>query len=88
MKERTEAKRLIEEYGADLLDMSHPGVAMMDVNVWSPVGSMWKATGCHSLTAYNYTDARAGWTWLLNELRTGMEPCDNKECETCNDVQA
>jgi hypothetical protein len=81
---RQAALRLLDEYGADVQDMSGPGELLL--SVWSPTGLVWRSTGGHSLSVSYHTDRPAGWRWLLGELRQGVEPCDNDDCETCHEA--
>lgn len=82
MSHRTECLRLMREHRADVQDLSRPGV--IDLNLWSPVGFMWAATDCHSLTVRDTVVLR-GWRSLAEDLRSGLVPCDNAECETCEE---
>lgn len=82
---KAECLRLARIYSADLADMSG-GKFAMEVNVWAPSGWAWCATGSHELIVYNYADVTAGWTALLADLGTGLVPCAQPDCETCEEA--
>jgi hypothetical protein len=82
---RQEVLTLLERYGADVLNRNEPLV--FDMDAWSPAGVVWVATGCHSLTCYSVNDTDYGWRSLRDDLRYGVAPCTNAECETCHKDQ-
>ena len=79
---KQQAERILEEVGADVLDMSNHGQLVL--SCWTPVGVAWKATGCHNLAIHFYDDRPAGWRALLEDLKAGTEPCTNDSCDTCD----
>lgn len=81
MTPRQECLAIIERIGADVLDNNEPHV--LNLNLWSPPGVIWTATGCHALVAYDYGSRPLGWKSLLRDLRLGVEPCTTPNCEGC-----
>jgi hypothetical protein len=76
---------LIAEHQADL-SIREDTRWKVDVNVWSPVGVVWRATGCHSLSTYSVNDRLYAWASLLADLELGDDVCDTDDCETCQGV--
>lgn len=83
MTPKQEALTLISQYGAELQDLSRDRFGL-DVNVWLPAGLVWEASACHVISVCFYTDRPAGWRALLQDLRAGVTPCCQSDCETCH----
>jgi len=81
MSARQQCLALIAEHNADLIEQESWVGHTLDV--WLPAGLAWRTTGCHSLVVREETRP-AVWRELLAELREGVEPCDNTECDTCH----
>jgi hypothetical protein len=86
-KPRT-AKQKVERFMADnnidfIADRSVEGI---DLDSWSPPGTVWAATGCHTLRIRFWTDVPAAWKAMWNDVQYGLEPCPNAgNCEGCGD---
>jgi hypothetical protein len=80
---RQEVLRRAQAIGVDVLDNSPRGG--LDVNLWTPPGIVWRATGGHSLTVCFYTNRAAGWRVLLEDVQLGTDPCGDPDCETCEE---
>lgn len=51
-----------------------------------PDGSVWNATGAHTINVAIYTDRPYGWACLIQDMRAGIEVCpDGDGCEWCTD---
>lgn len=55
-----------------------------DVDMWSPAGKVFAATGCHSAVT-NLMGVTAGETYAaaMEDLEAGLLPCEIEECENC-----
>jgi hypothetical protein len=80
---RQRCLRLIEEYGGDFQEWDSDG---LEGDVWSPKGVVWAATDCHTIAVSFYTDRPAGWKALLEDLEQGVVPCEQPDCDTCEDA--
>lgn len=78
---RQEALALIAQYRADFNDWG--GHDELCGDVWSPFGIVWKATGSHCIALNYKTNRPAGWRFLVEDLRAGVEPCTTPACEGC-----
>lgn len=79
---RQTALKLITQHGAEFDDYAERGLVGC---VIAPAGVRFKATDCHTI-ALNYRTNRAeGWLGLLKDLRAGVEPCDARDCEICEE---
>ena len=83
MSARQDVLAAVDALGLDIEDSSGPGELL--VSLWSPAGTAFAATGCHSLSVVYYSDRPAGWADLAADLRAGLEACTDDECDTCND---
>lgn len=50
-----------------------------------PAGSVWEATGCHSIAVNFYSDRPAGWRSLMADAGQGIRPCDLPGCDICEE---
>jgi len=77
---RQTAMSLLARYGAtdDFIDNG------TYLDAWSPRGTVWGASGNHSLVVAG-TDRAEMWRALVQDLRHGVEPCETVDCEGCED---
>lgn len=50
-----------------------------------PAGTVWEATGAHTIAVHYYSDRPAGWRTLLQDVQQGTRPCDLQQCDICED---
>lgn len=68
------------EHDVDVSDRDSVG---LDVNLWSPPGVAWFATGGHSLSGFDATDRARGWAELWSDVSAGLVRCELPGCEFC-----
>lgn len=51
-----------------------------------PAGTVWAATGCHSIAVQYYSDRPAGWRQLAQDVGMGTYPCDLPDCDVCQEL--
>lgn len=59
------------------------------IYVWSPPGKVWVSTHCHVICR-QFCNGSESWkpdayAELIEEMRDGLEQCENEECEHCNE---
>jgi hypothetical protein len=56
------------------------------LTVWTPPGTAWTATGCHSVsTGFRGAPRAQLWASLLADVRQGVQPCTQADCDGCED---
>lgn len=70
---------------ATTLGVTDIEVSPREVDAWSPKGFVFAATGGHSLVVSRWDDdtARDMYRSAIRDLRLGLEPCGDPECEEC-----
>lgn len=56
---------------------------MFTIEAMSKAGTVFVASGCHSLVVRGMTAAE-GWPAMLADLRLGVEACEDPRCEVCD----
>lgn len=82
---RQEAVTLLDRYcGPEADDRWTAGTTGygFEVEGWSRPGTVFAATGVHTLVVSGMTAAEA-WREALAELRDGIQDCTEKDCEGC-----
>lgn len=81
---QTARQEVLEFISVNSVDMEDNSTAKeLDLNLWSPAGKVWSATGCHTLSVHFWNDKPAGWKYLLEDVRLGLEDCEILDCEGC-----
>jgi hypothetical protein len=81
MTARQQVLVLIAQLGADWQENDVDGG--LDGDAWLPTGTVWIATGGHSLVVSYMSDRPAAWKALLADMQQGTEPCVLISCDTC-----
>ncbi len=80
---RADAVKLAASLGATV-EVEEGSAAILRAIV--PDGSVWNATGAHTINVAIYTDRPYGWGCLVKDMSAGLSTCpDGAECEWCND---
>lgn len=63
-----------------------------DFHVDAPRGFVWKASGCHCLTAPHANEQGQSWKReayddLIDRMKMGLEPCGDADCQICNEEE-
>ncbi len=86
MKTRKQVFDLAKKLNIDILHTAQ-GISW-DTDMWSPKGFIFASTGCHSAVTNEFVtgqNKREHWQAVWEDIKDGLEPCDIKDCDTCND---
>lgn len=83
---RQQAVALLDEYAPEEWTAGRDGTKYA-VEAYSKPGVVFVASGCHSLVVndgYGGGSAAEVWASALEDLRLGVEPCTEVDCEGCD----
>lgn len=94
MATRAQTQALARKLGCDLKEPRQPYRDRWRdepqdgcLEVWAPAGSVFAASSCHVICCpWPFgMPAPAAWAGLLEQMREGLESCDQPDCEICDD---
>ncbi len=84
---KAKAQKLARSLGAKV--ECGPSGDWYSIIIDTPQGKVWSANGCHGIYGGCYLGnkdwQKEAWIEALEEMQYGIEPCENKECDTCNE---
>lgn len=60
----------------------------VDITVDSPAGFVFSANGCHCLVDCSTKPFKPDYTDLITRMGYGLAPCDDPECEICEESRS